>query len=201
VTRWRPWKPFRLLRSPTWSLLDVIDAGKLEWGTGSARSCARNPTCLIGWLTALADVADRINRASKRRATYYVVKAVQPKELEARIFSCLRAAPRSVQMSNVVGTSPNSRGESGQRPWRIDTDKRQVYRKRRAIPPARQWNSACWSCLRRRLRGELVSAAARSSKRSWAHTPRSVMWTPGVVGCPHLQAAPPNWRRSRPTPS
>jgi OmpR family response regulator RpaB len=107
-------------QDPDLVVLDVM-MPKLD-GYGVCQELRKESDIPIIMLTALGDVADRIT-GLELGADDYVVKPFSPKELEARIRSVLRR----VEKSNSAGI-PSS-GVIHVNDLRIDTNKRQVYKR------------------------------------------------------------------------
>ncbi len=105
---------------PDLVVLDVM-MPKLD-GYGVCQELRKESDIPIIMLTALGDVADRIT-GLELGADDYVVKPFSPKELEARIRSVLRR----VEKSQAAGI-PSS-GVIHVNDLRIDTNKRQVYKR------------------------------------------------------------------------
>lgn len=107
-------------QDPDLVVLDVM-MPKLD-GYGVCQELRKESDIPIIMLTALGDVADRIT-GLELGADDYVVKPFSPKELEARIRSVLRR----VDKANAAGI-PSS-GVIHVNNLRIDTNKRQVYKR------------------------------------------------------------------------
>ncbi|MEO1132889.1 MAG: response regulator transcription factor [Cyanobacteria bacterium J06639_1] len=107
-------------QDPDLVVLDVM-MPKLD-GYGVCQELRKESDIPIIMLTALGDVADRIT-GLELGADDYVVKPFSPKELEARIRSVLRR----VDKANSAGI-PSS-GVIHVNNLRIDTNKRQVYKR------------------------------------------------------------------------
>lgn len=107
-------------QDPDLVVLDVM-MPKLD-GYGVCQELRKESDIPIIMLTALGDVADRIT-GLELGADDYVVKPFSPKELEARIRSVLRRVARSshegIPISGVIQVGD----------LRIDTNKRQVYKR------------------------------------------------------------------------
>ena len=113
--------------APDLVILDVM-MPKMD-GYGVTREIRRTSDVPIIILTALGDVSERIT-GLELGADDYVIKPFSPKELEARVKAVLRrtntkevAAPTGKTAKNVITT--------GQ--IKIDTARRQVYRKNERI--------------------------------------------------------------------
>ncbi|MEN9206283.1 MAG: response regulator transcription factor [Thermostichales cyanobacterium BF4_bins_65] len=107
-------------QDPDLVVLDVM-MPKLD-GYGVCQELRKESDIPIIMLTALGDVADRIT-GLELGADDYVVKPFSPKELEARIRSVLRRVSKSshegIPSSGVIHVGD----------LRIDTNKRQVYKR------------------------------------------------------------------------
>lgn len=113
--------------NPDLVILDVM-MPKMD-GYGVTREIRRTSDVPIIILTALGDVSERIT-GLELGADDYVIKPFSPKELEARVKAVLRrtnskesAAPQGKTAKNVITTGS----------IKIDTARRQVYRKNERI--------------------------------------------------------------------
>ncbi|MDT7945492.1 response regulator transcription factor [Synechococcus sp. R55.3] len=107
-------------QDPDLVVLDVM-MPKLD-GYGVCQELRKESDIPIIMLTALGDVADRIT-GLELGADDYVVKPFSPKELEARIRSVLRRVARSAH-DGIPSSGVIQVGDI-----RIDTNKRQVYKR------------------------------------------------------------------------
>jgi two-component system, OmpR family, response regulator RpaB len=112
--------------SPDLIILDVM-MPKLD-GYGVTREVRKTSEVPIIILTALGDVSERIT-GLELGADDYVIKPFSPKELEARVKAVLRRT--SQREASTLGKSTKNVITTGS--LRIDTSRRQVYRKNERI--------------------------------------------------------------------
>ncbi len=112
--------------SPDLIILDVM-MPKLD-GYGVTREVRKTSEVPIIILTALGDVSERIT-GLELGADDYVIKPFSPKELEARVKAVLRRT--SQREAGSLGKSTKNVITTGN--LRIDTSRRQVYRKNERI--------------------------------------------------------------------
>lgn len=110
---------------PNLVILDVM-MPKLD-GYGVCQEIRKESDVPIIMLTALGDVSDRIT-GLELGADDYVIKPFSPKELEARI----RCVLRRVYKININSSIPSS-GILNMGFLKIDTNKRQVYKKNERV--------------------------------------------------------------------
>jgi len=112
--------------NPDLIILDVM-MPKLD-GYGVTREIRRNSDIPIIILTALGDVSERIT-GLELGADDYVIKPFSPKELEARV----KAVLRRTQERETVGVGKVTKNIITTGNIRIDTSRRQVFRKNERI--------------------------------------------------------------------
>lgn len=112
--------------NPDLVILDVM-MPKLD-GYGVTREIRRNSDVPIIILTALGDVSERIT-GLELGADDYVVKPFSPKELEARV----KAVLRRTNEREVVGVGKVTKNVITTGNIKIDTSRRQVFRKNERI--------------------------------------------------------------------
>ena len=112
--------------NPDLVILDVM-MPKVD-GYGVTREIRRTSDVPIIILTALGDVSERIT-GLELGADDYVIKPFSPKELEARV----KAVLRRTQERETVGTSKVTKNVITTGNIRIDTSRRQVFRKNERI--------------------------------------------------------------------
>lgn len=114
--------------NPDLLILDVM-MPKLD-GYGVTREIRRNSDVPIIILTALGDVSERIT-GLELGADDYVIKPFSPKELEARVKAVLRRTNEREAASGSSGKVTKNVITTGN--IRIDTSRRQVFRKNERI--------------------------------------------------------------------
>ncbi|MDD3014727.1 MAG: response regulator transcription factor [Candidatus Gastranaerophilales bacterium] len=112
--------------NPDLIILDVM-MPKLD-GYGVTREVRKTSEIPIIILTALGDVSERIT-GLELGADDYVIKPFSPKELEARV----KAVLRRTNQKEAVGTGKVAKNVIVTGSLRIDTSRRQVYRKNERI--------------------------------------------------------------------
>ena len=112
--------------NPDLVVLDVM-MPKMD-GYGVTREIRRTSDVPIIILTALGDVSERIT-GLELGADDYVIKPFSPKELEARVKAVLR---RTISKDVIIPSSSSSASGSAAA-IKIDTARRQVYRKNERI--------------------------------------------------------------------
>jgi len=112
--------------NPDLIILDVM-MPKLD-GYGVTREVRKTSEIPIIILTALGDVSERIT-GLELGADDYVIKPFSPKELEARV----KAVLRRTNQKEAVGTGKVAKNVIVTGALRIDTSRRQVYRKNERI--------------------------------------------------------------------
>ncbi|MFH0702787.1 MAG: response regulator transcription factor [bacterium] len=112
--------------NPDLLILDVM-MPKLD-GYGVTREIRKTSEVPIIILTALGDVSERIT-GLELGADDYVIKPFSPKELEARV----KAVLRRTNQKEFVGSGKISKNIITTGNIRIDTNRRQVYRKNERI--------------------------------------------------------------------
>jgi len=112
--------------NPDLIILDVM-MPKLD-GYGVTREVRKTSEIPIIILTALGDVSERIT-GLELGADDYVIKPFSPKELEARV----KAVLRRTNQKESVGTGKVAKNVIVTGALRIDTSRRQVYRKNERI--------------------------------------------------------------------
>jgi len=112
--------------NPDLIILDVM-MPKLD-GYGVTREIRKNSDAPIIILTALGDVSERIT-GLELGADDYVIKPFSPKELEARV----KAVLRRTNQRETVGTGKVTKNVITTGNLRIDTSRRQVFRKNERI--------------------------------------------------------------------
>lgn len=112
--------------NPDLLILDVM-MPKLD-GYGVTREVRRTSDTPIIILTALGDVSERIT-GLELGADDYVIKPFSPKELEARV----KAVLRRTQERETIGTGKVTKNIITTGNLRIDTSRRQVFRKNERI--------------------------------------------------------------------
>jgi OmpR family response regulator RpaB len=115
-----------LKHNPDLIILDVM-MPKLD-GYGVTREVRKTSEIPIIILTALGDVSERIT-GLELGADDYVIKPFSPKELEARV----KAVLRRTNQKESVGTGKVAKNVIVTGSLRIDTSRRQVYRKNERI--------------------------------------------------------------------
>ncbi len=123
--------------NPDLVVLDVM-MPKMD-GYGVTREIRRTSDVPIIILTALGDVSERIT-GLELGADDYVIKPFSPKELEARVKAVLRRTiskdiiiPASSSAGTVASSSKNSKNIITAGAIKIDTARRQVFRKNERI--------------------------------------------------------------------
>lgn len=114
-------------QTPDLIVLDVM-MPKLD-GYGVTREVRRTSDVPIIILTALSDVSERIT-GLELGADDYVTKPFSPKELEARVKSVLR---RTTNRETIASTGKITKNVIATGQIKIDTVRRQVYRKNERI--------------------------------------------------------------------
>lgn len=112
--------------NPDLIILDVM-MPKLD-GYGVTREVRKSSEIPIIILTALGDVSERIT-GLELGADDYVIKPFSPKELEARV----KAVLRRTNQKEITGTGKVAKNVIVTGSLRIDTSRRQVYRKNERI--------------------------------------------------------------------